>query len=396
MYQIAALNKISPKGLKKLGDKYAMTEDMNAADGILVRSHDMLTMEFSPQLLAIARAGAGVNNIPLDRCAEEGIVVFNTPGANANAVKELVLTAMLAEARNLYDGMHWVHKLATKGDPGELGLAKAVEKGKGQFAGREIAGKKICVIGLGAIGVLVANACEALGMDVVGYAPFMTIRAAHDMSSTVPYTTDLDSAIGDCDYVTVHVPASPQTNGMINEELISRMKDGAVLLNFSRDKLVDEDAVLKALDEGKLRKYITDFPNDKIVGHDNIIYIPHLGASTGEAEDNCAMLAVEELKNYIENGNIENSVNFPACSLGKFMPGNGTSRICILNRNVPGILGEITGMLASMDINIANMVNQSRGDFAYTMVDTDALIDEAEITNKLSANAGIIRVRVIR
>ena len=396
MYKIATLNKISPKGLKKLGDKYALTDDINSADGILVRSQDMLEMEFSPQLLAIARAGAGVNNIPLDRCAEKGIVVFNAPGANANAVKELVLTAMLAEARNLYDGMHWVHKLATKGDPGEIGLVKAVEKGKGQFAGREIAGKKICVIGLGAIGVLVANACEALGMEVVGYAPFMTVRAAHDMSNTVPFRTDLDSVIGDCDYVTVHVPASPQTNGMINADIIQSMKNGAILLNFSRDKLVDEDAVLKALDEGKLKKYITDFPNDKIVGHENIIYIPHLGASTGEAEDNCAILAVEEIKNYIENGNIENSVNFPACSLGKFISGNGKSRICILNKNVPGILGEITGMLAAMNINIANMVNQSKDNYAYTMVDTDALVDEASIIKQLAADDGIIRVRVIQ
>ena len=396
MYKIATLNKISPKGLKNLGDKYALTDDIDSACGILVRSQDMLEMQFSYELLAIARAGAGVNNIPLDRCAEKGIVVFNAPGANANAVKELVLTAMLAEARNLYDGMHWVHKLATKGGAGEMGIAKAVEKGKGQFAGHEISGKKICVIGLGAIGVLVCNACEALGMEVIGYAPFMTVRAAHDMSSTVPFTTDLDSVIGDCDYVTIHVPASPQTNHMINAEVIGRMKKGAILLNFSRDKLVDEDAVLEALDSGRLSKYITDFPNDKIVGHENITYIPHLGASTGEAEDNCAILAVEELKNYLENGNIENSVNFPACSLGKFVPGNGHSRICILNKNVPGILGDITGMLADMNINIANMVNQSRNDYAYTMVDTDAIVDEAEISAQLAKNTGIIKVRVIK
>lgn len=394
MYKIATLNKISPVGLKKFTEEYEITENISEASGILVRSQDMLEMEFSGSLLAIARAGAGVNNIPLQRCAEEGIVVFNTPGANANAVKELVLCAMLAEARNLYDAMHWTNKLSKNGG-GELGISKSVEKGKGQFAGRELQGKTIGVIGLGAIGVKVANTCEALGMNVLGYDPFITPKSAHMLSAGIPYSSNLNEIVSQCDYVTIHVPASPKTNGLISKEVIESMKDGAVLLNFSRDKLVDEEAVLKALANEKVSRYITDFPNDKTIGQPGVMYIPHLGASTEEAEENSASLAVEELMNYIENGNIENSVNYPACSLGTFVPGQGTSRICILNRNVAGIIGEITGALAKMNINISNMVNSSRGDFAYTMIDTDTVVDEDALKSNMSME-GIIRVRIIK
>lgn len=387
MYKIATLNKISPVGLADFTDDYQITEDLNEANGILVRSQDMLTMDFSPNLKAIARAGAGVNNIPLDRCAEEGIVVFNTPGANANAVKELVVAAMLMDARNLSGALDWV---GTLGD--EENIAKAVEKGKGQFAGNELFGKSICVIGLGAIGVLVANACEDLGMKVTGYAPYMSVLAAHDMSNTIPFVTDLEEILPKCDYVTVHVPVSDGTKGMINADFISKMKDGAVLVNYSRDKLAVEEDVLAALDSGKLKKYITDFPTNKVFGHKNVFYTPHLGASTEEAEDNCAKKAVAALRNYLENGNIENSVNMPACSLGKI---SGCARICIINKNIPAMLGKITGILADLGINIGNMLNKSRGDYAYTMVDIDSDIDEEKLAKALTVD-GIISVRVLR
>jgi len=391
MYKVATLNKISHVGLNLFPNDYSFTENVSEAHGILVRSQDMLDMQFSDELLTIARAGAGVNNIPCDRCAEEGIVVFNTPGANSNAVKELVLAAMLADARNLYDAMHWTHKLYQKE---EADIAKTVEKGKGQFAGHELKGKKICVIGLGAIGVLVANACEALGMNVVGYAPFMTTEAAHALSSTVRYSLNIKEAVSDCDYISIHVPASPATNGMINAELIKEMKEGACVLNFARDKLVDEVAMLEALENDKLRKYITDFPNDTIVGKKNVIYIPHLGASTEEAEDNCAVAAVNSLMAYIEHGSIEHSVNYPNCPICHFERNKGRSRICILNKNVPAMLGKITSVLAELNCNIDNMVNKSKGDFAYTAIDVDSVVDEAVLKEKLSFE-GIIRVRVI-
>lgn len=394
MYKIATLNKISPIGLQRLTSDYEITENISEACGILVRSQDMLEMNFSDELLAIARAGAGVNNIPLQRCAEEGIVVFNTPGANANAVKELVLCAMLADARNLYDAMHWANKLSKNGG-GDLGISKSVEKGKGQFAGRELLGKTIGVIGLGAIGVKVANACEALGMNVLGYDPFIAARSAHMLSPSIPYSSDLNAIVSQCDYITVHVPASPKTNGLISRDVITAMKSGAVLLNFSRDKLVDEAAVLEALASGAIARYITDFPNDTTIGKPGVMFIPHLGASTEEAEENSASLAVDELMDYIENGNIDNSVNYPRCSLGKFVPGQGASRICILNRNVAGVLGEITGIIASMNINIANMVNSNAGDFAYTLIDTDTIVNIEELQSKLS-HSNIIKVRVIK
>ncbi len=387
MYKIATLNKISPVGLADFTDDYQITEDLNEANGILVRSQDMLTMDFSPNLMAIARAGAGVNNIPLDRCAEQGIVVFNTPGANANAVKELVVAAMLMDARNLAGALDWVGSL---GD--EENIAKAVEKGKGKFAGNELYGKSICIIGLGAIGVLVANACEDLGMKVTGYAPYMSVIAAHDMSNTIPFVTELDDILPKCDYVSVHVPVRDDTKGMINADFISKMKDGAVLINYSRDKLAVEDDVLAALDSGKLRKYITDFPTNKVFGHKNVFYTPHLGASTEEAEDNCAKKAVAAIRNYLESGNIENSVNMPACSLGKL---TNCARICIINKNIPTMLGKITGILADLGINIENLLNKSRGNYAYTMLDIDSDIDEDKLAEALAID-GILSVRVFK
>lgn len=391
MHKIATLNKISPVGLNLLTGDYALTENIEEANGILVRSQDMHQMQFSENLYAIARAGAGVNNIPSDRCAEEGIVVFNTPGANANAVAELVIAMMLADARNLFPAYEWSKSF----ENGDEGVAKAVEKGKGQYAGHELRGKKICVIGLGAVGVLVANSCEALGMSVIGYAPYMSVRAAHDMSNTIPFTTSLEEALKDADYVSVHVPSRPDTIGMVNSSLLKLMKDGVTVINFSRDSLVDEKAVLAALESGKVRRYITDFPNGVNVQKPGVIYTPHLGASTAEAEDNCAKAAVNAIKSYIESGNIENSVNFPNCPLPAFARGQGKSRICILNKNVPAIIGSITGILAEQNINIDNMVNKSKGKYAYTVIEADAEIDEALLKEKLSID-GIIKIRIIK
>ena len=391
MFKIATLNKISPVGLALLGDDYTVTENIDEANGILVRSQDMQEMQFSDNLYAIARAGAGVNNIPCDRCAEEGIVVFNTPGANANAVTELVIGAMIADARNLIPAIEWANTLGS----GDMEVAKAVEKGKGKYAGHELRGKKICIIGLGAIGVLVANACENLGMKVVGYAPRMSIRAAHDMSNTIPFTMNIDEAIKDADYVSVHVPAKPNTAGMINKDLIAKMKDGVTIVNFSRDKLVNEPEVLEALKSGKVRRYITDFPNNVNLGQPGVAITPHLGASSEEAEDNCASAAVREIKGYIEDGNIENSVNFPNCNLGKFVRGEGRCRICILNKNVPAVIGSITGILADMGVNIDNMINKSKGKYAYTVIEADSEVDEAVLKERLNAS-GVIKVRVIK
>ena len=385
MYNIATLNKISPVGLGRLTDQYKITEDMNSSDGILVRSQDMLSMEFSQSLLAIARAGAGVNNIPVDRCAEEGIVVFNTPGANANAVKELVLAGIFLGARNIPDAITWSYGLVGNED-----VSKAVEKGKSQFAGTEIKGKTLGVIGLGAIGVSVANAAEKLGMKVIGNDPYITLHAAHNLSNTIPVVHSLEELLPNCDYVSIHVPAMDKTKGMINRDTIALMKDGITFLNFSRDKLVNDDDMLVALASRKIKKYITDFPNNKLVGKEGVICIPHLGASTEEAEDNCAVMAAEELMDYIENGNITNSVNFPACSLG---PVNGT-RVCVLNKNIPAMLSAITGAVSDLDLNINNLLNKSKGDYACTLVDIDGTVTEADVASKLNI-PGIIKIRVI-
>jgi D-3-phosphoglycerate dehydrogenase len=387
MYKIATLNKISSAGLNCFTDKYSITENIDEAVGILVRSQDMLEMNFSKNLLTIARAGAGVNNIPMAKCASEGIVVFNTPGANSNAVKELVLAGLLLSARNLYSGINWAYSLTDE-------ISNCVEKGKGQFAGTEIKGKTLGIIGLGAIGVAVANSAEALGMKVIGYDPFITWKAAHGLSNTVAIIKSLDDLFPSCDYISIHVPSIAETKGMLNKERFAQMKEGAVLLNFSRDNLVNDYDLLEAIESGKLGEYITDFPNDVLIGKKNIITIPHLGASTEEAEDNCAVMAVEEMMDYLENGNITNSVNYPDASLGLFTPGS-MQRICILNKNIPGVIGSITGILSESKINIEDLLNRSKGDFAYTLVDILSDIDEADLISKLKMD-GIISVRILK
>ncbi|MBO4991428.1 MAG: phosphoglycerate dehydrogenase [Firmicutes bacterium] len=389
MYNIATLNKISHEGTCLLGPNYQLIDDVAQADGVLVRSADMHSMEFPPQLVAIARAGAGVNNIPVDRCAEEGIVVFNTPGANANAVKELVLGALILASRNLAPALSWTSQL--RETCSELGISKSVEKGKSKFAGCEIYGKTLGVIGLGAIGAQVANAAEELGMKVIGYDPYITVHAAHILSNSIPVTGNLDAMLPQCDYLSIHVPAMESTNKMINADKIALMKDGVIFLNFSRDKLVDETAMLAALESGKVAKYVSDFPNDTTLGKPGVICTPHLGASTQEAEDNCAVMAVHQLKDYIENLNITNSVNFPSCSLG---PRKSKARIGVMNRNIPKMINKITNIFADLDINISDMINRSKGDYAYTLIDVDSTFDESAVRKALEFD-GIIAVRIV-
>ena len=384
MYKIATLNKISHKGLERFSDRYSIGDDVESAAGIMVRSQDMHSMTLSDNLLAIARAGAGVNNIPVDECSKRGIVVFNTPGANANAVKELVLTGILMSARNVSSAIAWTKTL--KED-----ISKTVEKNKSQFAGHEIKGKVLGVIGLGAIGVMVANAAESLGMQVIGYDPYMSIKSAHELSPSVEVHESLDLVLPRCDYITIHVPFMENTKELINEKRFSIMKDGVCLLNFSRDQIVSEADILKALESGKVRKYVTDFPSKKFLCLDKAICIPHLGASTRESEENCARMAVDQIMDYLENGNITNSVNFPNCSLGICTSQN---RIAVLNKNVPAMLGKITGILADMNINISDLNNRSKGDLAYTLIDVDSEVDETVLRKALNVN-GIISVRVI-
>ncbi|MFA7545373.1 MAG: phosphoglycerate dehydrogenase [Anaerovoracaceae bacterium] len=393
MYTIATLNNISQAGLSQFTPSYEIVEDIKKADGILVRSHDMCQMEFSDNLLAIARAGTGINNIPVDRCSQLGIAVFNTPGANANAVKELVLAGMLLAARNLPEALGWSSTL--KELPQEE-VSKTVEKGKGRFSGNELRGKVLGVIGLGSVGVLVANAAAALGMKVIGYDPFMTVSSAHELDNKVPIVYDMSQLLPHCDYITIHIPVMDETKDMINSKRFDEMKDGVVFLNFSRDKLVNDDNLIGALKSGKVRKYISDFPNGKLVNREGVLLIPHLGASTEEAEDNCATMAVQQLMDYFENGNIKNSVNFPECSLGNFIKtGTANTRICIMNKNVPTMLGTITGILAALNVNISNMNNRSKGNYAYTLLDVDSDIDEKSLKDSLKVE-GIISVRVIK
>ena len=379
MFKIATLNKISPVGLSHLTDNYTITENVDEANAILVRSQAMHDMDFSDNLLSIARAGAGVNNIPLDRCAEEGIVVFNTPGANANAVKELVLAGMFMAARNIPEAVIWAKSL-------DSDVLKAYEKGKGQFAGTEIAGKTLGVIGLGAIGIKIANAAEALGMNVIGYDPFLTVNAAHRISNTAEIVNDMKDMLGKCDYITIHVPATDSTKGMMNKEVFDQMKDGVIFLNFSRDKLVNDADLMAAIDSGKIRKYVTDFATDELLHYNNVIAIPHLGASSAEAEDNCATMAALQTMDYIENGNIVNSVNFPAVSLGAK---TGT-RIAVLSKANDTIISDVTAALNAKNAVISNIISKTKGNFAYTLVETPAAVDSLEI-----ANDSVIRVRII-
>lgn len=379
MYQIQTLNKISKKGLAVLDSNiYNVAEEMQNPDGIILRSFKMHDMELPDNLRAVARAGAGVNNIPIDKCTEKGIVVFNTPGANANAVKELVIAALLLSSRKIVQGIEWAKTLVGEGDA----VASLVEKGKSNFAGPEIQGKTLGVVGLGAIGVRVANAAHHLGMDVVGYDPFLSVDAAWHLTRFAHKANSLDELLSKADYVTIHVPATPSTKGMFNSEAFANMKKGARLLNFSRGELVDENDVQAALENGELASYITDFASEALLKNEKVICLPHLGASTPESEENCAVMAANELKDFLENGNIKNSVNFPNCEMGK---ADG-ARITVLHKNVPSMIKNITDVFASKGVNIANMLNKSKGDNAYTMIDVDgkcdtALVDEIEAMN---------------
>ena len=385
MYKVAKLNRISSKGTALFSDKYELTDDTGAATVILVRSADMQEMNLSENLLVIARAGAGVNNIPVDKCSEHGVVVFNTPGANANAVKELVLACMLMASRNIPAAINWA-KTLTKD------AAKAVEDGKAQFSGGEIKGKTLGVVGLGYIGVIVANAAEDLGMKVVGYDPYLSLKAAHALASTVKLYDKLTAMLPHCDYVTIHVPSTKETNGMFDYAMIENMKSTAVLLNFSRDKLVVGEDLKRALAGKKLQSYITDFPTDEMLGVEGVLLIPHLGASTEESEENCAVMAVEEVMDFLENGNILNSVNFPTIDAGKL---DECPRIVVLHKNVPSMLGIQTGALAKMGVNIRNLVNKSKGEYACTILDCDEDVDEDTVRAAFDVD-GIISVRIIK
>ncbi len=386
MFKYHCLNPISHVGLEQLDENYVKTDDAKEADAILVRSAKMHDMDFGPNLKLIARAGAGVNNIPLDRCAEEGIVVFNTPGANANGVKEIVIAGMLLAARDIIGGINWVQEYEDDGD-----IAKITEKKKKAFAGTEIQGKKLGVIGLGAIGVLVANAAVNLGMDVYGYDPYLSVDAAWKLSRHIHHAKTVDELYNQCDYITIHVPATEDTKGMIDKNAISLMKKGVVILNFARDVLVNQEDIVDALVSEKVRCYVTDFPTKEIVGVKGSIVIPHLGASTEESEDNCARMAASELRDFLENGNIHHSVNYPDCDMGKK---SSAARITVLHRNVPKMLGQFTGILAEEGINISLMTNKSRGEYAYTMIDADAAVP-AEVEKKISEAEGVLRVRIL-
>ena len=387
MYQIHYLNKISAKGTALWKEEYKATEDVNNAEAILVRSAAMHDMEFSENLLAVARAGAGVNNIPLERCAEQGVVVFNTPGANANGVKEMAICGMLLGSRDVVGGIEWVKSIKDQSD-----VAKKVEKGKSQFAGNELLGKSLGVIGLGAIGGPLANAAIGLGMKVYGCDPYISIDAAWHLDSHIIPVKTREEIYEKCDIITLHVPLLDSTKHMINAETIAQMRDGVILLNFARDLLVDDDALEAALQSGKIKRYITDFPNDRTAGMEGVVAIPHLGASTEESEDNCAKMAVRQVMDYLENGNITNSVNFPACSMGVC---NKPGRVTILHRNIPNSIGQFTSALAKDNINISDMINRSKGEYAYTMLDLDEPTP-AKVAEHLQNVDGVFRVRVIR
>ena len=383
---ILALNKIAACGTDRLGDAYTVGDAVENPVGVLVRSAAMHDMEFPASLLAVARAGAGVNNIPVDRCAEEGIVVFNTPGANANAVKELVIAGLFLSSRKVVPAIEWAQTLKGKGD--EVG--KLVEKGKGQFGGPEILGKKLGVIGLGAIGIKVANAAEALGMTVYGYDPFLSVDAAWSLSRTVRHATGMEQIFAECDYITVHVPLNNDTRGMINADTIATMKDGVRILNFARGELVDSESMKQALADGKVACYVVDFPSDEMLGVENVVAIPHLGASTPESEDNCAVMAADELKAYLEDGIIRNSVNFPAMDVAR----STAVRVCVLHKNVPNMLAQISAVISEAGVNIETMTNRSKKDNAYTVLDVCADVSQA-VLDGICAIDGVIRVRKI-
>ena len=387
MNHIHDLNKISPKGTELWTENYAATDNIAEADAVLVRSANMHDMVLPENLLAVARAGAGVNNIPLTSCADQGIVVFNTPGANANSVMELALCGMLLASRDIVGGINWVQSIK-----GSSEIARLVEKGKSQFAGHEIRGKKLGIFGLGAIGGPLANRARKLGMDVCGFDPHISVEAAWHLDRHVQRVKTREEIFSSCDVITLHVPLMDATRHMINAEAISKMKDGVIILNFARDALVDDDAMAEALASGKVARYVTDFPNEKTANMPGCIAIPHLGASTEESEDNCAKMAVRQVMDYLENGNIVNSVNFPNCDMG--LP-TKAGRVCILHKNVPNMLTRFTGVFAQDNVNISDMVNRSRNDYAYTMLDVDSPVTE-EFVQDLEGIEGVIRVRVIK
>lgn len=386
MYKINALNNISDKGLAYLNDNYSVVDNTEDVDAILVRSFKMHDMELPESLVAIGRAGAGVNNIPVDKCSEEGIVVFNTPGANANAVKELVLAGLLLSSRKIYRAMEWAQTLEGADVP------KIVEKGKSNFAGAEIKGKKLGVIGLGAIGVMVANAAASLGMEVIGHDPYLSVDSAWQLSRAVQKCNELDKLLSECDYLTIHVPLLDDTKHMINKEKLAIMKKGVKILNFSRGGLVNDDDIIEAVKEGIVDRYVTDFPNDKLIGIENIVCIPHLGASTAESEENCAVMAVNEIMDYLENGNITNSVNYPNSNMGALTTG---CRVTLNHKNVPAMVGKITNIMADKNINITDMNNRSRGEWAYTVIDIEKCIDD-DTVELLENIDGVVKVRVLK
>ena len=386
-YKYMCLNPIADVGLDNLTDNYARTEDFAAADAVFVRSAKMDELTPGPNLLAVARAGAGVNNIPHAEYAKKGIVVFNTPGANANGVKELVIAAMLLASRDIVGGIEWV-----KSNAADPAVGKAAEKAKKAFAGTEIEGKRLGVIGLGAIGQKVANAAVSLGMEVFGYDPYLSVDAAWNLSRAVKHCKNVEAIYRACDFITIHVPALDSTKGMINAEAIAMMKNGVIIVNCARDALVNEKDMLAALEAGKVRKYVSDFPNAVTAGQKGCIVIPHLGASTEEAEDNCAVMAVREMRDYLENGNIVNSVNYPACSLGA---PTKAGRIAICHKNEANMIGTFTSILGNAKVNIDAIANKSRGDVAYTLIDTDSPVSD-EVVRALAASDAVIRVRVIK
>ena len=380
MYKIKTLNKISKVGLDRFGGNYSCGDDIENPDAIMLRSFNMHDMEIPATVRAIARAGAGVNNIPIDKCTEKGIAVFNTPGANANAVKELVIAALLISSRKIFEGAKWASTLTED-------VSKAVEKGKSQFVGPEIMGKKLGVIGLGAIGVMVCNAAHSLGMDVIGYDPYISVDAAWGLSRAIHKAASVKEIFEQCDYITIHVPLNDETKDTISAESIAMMKDGVRILNFARGGLVNSKAIIEAVESGKVAKYITDFPDADMINKENIIAIPHLGASTPESEDNCAVMAANELIDYLENGNVVNSVNFPKCTMER----STNVRICIFHKNIPNMIGQISKYFAEKNVNIENMINKGRGDYAYTMVDVDHEPSEKDISFD-----GIVWVRIIK
>lgn len=387
MFKYTCLNPIADIGLNNLTENYAKTDNVAEADAILVRSAAMHDMELSDNLCAVARAGAGVNNIPLDKCADKGIVVFNTPGANANGVKELFVASMLLAARDIVGGIEW-----TKENADNDNISKDMEKAKKQFAGTELMGKKIGVIGLGAIGVLVANVANRMKMEVYGVDPFLSVHNALSLSRDVTIVKSYDEIYKECDYITIHVPLLEDTKGMLNKEAFAKMKDGVVIINMARDTLVNDDDMKEALESGKVAKYVTDFPNPAVVNMPNVIATPHLGASTEESEDNCAIMAVDEIRNFMENGNIVNSVNFPNCDAGTC---DTKGRITIAHKNIPAMISSITHVFSDAGVNIANIINKSRGDYAYCIVDIDSESTE-DMVQKLVNIDGVLKVRIVK